>query len=362
MDIIKTLLTAALKLDDKSYGSECRLGHASSADWDNVLRECHIHKIAPLIGYTILTYRLSDVIPSEVVNVLTTAYKKTLLTNRVIFGLLSLTIRALRQTGIEPTVFKGVVLADSFYPDPGTRSMADIDFLILPRHRELAAQVLLESGFHRIKDVSTQEDASSYGNDYGVLLDVHHRFRLFEQKDSESLAIDLKPRFINLETLHVWDPSAMLVHLVTHLDGHRREDGYRLSWIMDLGYVVRKWGLKLDWEKIQRLLPDERLARETIRLLLFLDREFEVAVPGPLVLHVGTVRPLSLKAVLRSARLAPWGLPRPRGWIRLFADRLGVVRRGNRLFPSLSDLFLWPMDFVLENLIPGKVTHQHSTD
>jgi hypothetical protein len=240
--------------------------------------------------------------------------------------------------------------------------MADIDVLIHARHRESAAQVLLELGFHHVKDVSTEEDASGYGNHYGVLIDVHHRFRLFEERDSETLAIDLKPRFINLETLHVWDPSAMLVHLVTHLDGHRREGGYRLSWLMDLGYVVQKWGLKLDWAKIQRLLPDERLARETMRLLLFLDHELEVAVPSPLVRHVGTVRPLSLKAVLRSARLATWGLPQPRGWVRLFADRLGVVRRGNRLYPSLSDLFLWPKDFVLENLIPGKITRQHSTD
>ena len=231
--------------------------------------------------------------------------------------------------------------------------MADIDLLIHASHRELAAQVLLELGFHHVNDLPVEEDASNYSNRYGVLLDVHHRFRLFEERNYETLVIDFKPRLIDLETLRTWNPSAMLAHLVTHLDGHRRGSGYRLSWLMDLAYVVQKWGSELDWAKIQRLLPDERLARETLRLLLFLDNELDVAVPRSLAQHAGTVRPLSLSSILRSARLAQWGLPGALGWGRLLMHRLDSNRH-DRQYPRPSDLICWPGDYMLEKVIPGR--------
>jgi len=361
MGIIRALLTASLCSRSpmpETDAIRAVLKQGSSADWERALRELELHKVLPLIGYTIAKSGLQEMIPANAVKILMAAYKKTLLTNRVFLNIAGRVIRALRDHDIEPTVFKGVVLADSFYPDPGTRSMVDVDFLIRPGEGEAAARALGEVGFKDLHAPS-RRDAWSYGNRYGVLLDVHHTFRLFEGKDLESLTVNLKPRHIDLERLRVWEPNAMFIHLVTHLEAHREGFGYRLSWLIDLGFLVQRWGTELDWYKLRALVRNERSLLMVIRLLRFLERELGVAVPAMIAPHGGTVRPLSLKAVLRSARLAPWGLPRPRGWARLLACRLGVAPRHNRSYPNLSDLFLWPEDFALEKAIPGKIAREH---
>jgi Uncharacterised nucleotidyltransferase len=364
-EIVKALLTASLGARSPMAGADTdrsMLKRASSADWEKALKELELHKVLPLIGYTIARSGLQAVVPDNAVRILTASYKKTLITNRVMLNIVGRAIRAMKDHGVDPTVFKGVVLADSFYPDPGTRAMVDMDLLIRPGERELAARALDEVGFHCLPE-SSEEDASCYGNHYGVLLDVHERFRLFEGKDSDGLTFDLKPRHIDLDRLRVWEPNAMLIHLVNHLESHRSEYGYRLSWLIDLGFLVQLWGPQLDWRKLRALLRgDMQGLVKIVRLLRFLEREFEVPMPAAIASHAGTVRPLSLTSVLRSAHLAPWGLPRPRGWARLLACGLGVAPRRNRPYPNLSDLFLWPEDLVLEYLIPGKVTHRHSGD
>lgn len=365
MEIIRALLTASLNTRSPMPGTDAVssvLKRASSKTWEKVLEELGRHKVLPLIGYTIAKSGLQEAIPDNAVKVLMASYKKTLLTNRLMLTIVGRVIRALRAYGIDPTVFKGVVLADSFYPDPGTRAMVDMDFLILPGERQLAARALGEVGFNCLPD-STEEDALCYGNHYGVLLDVHERFRLFEDKNRESLTVDLKPKLINLDRLRVWEANAMLIHLVNHLESHRSEYGYRLSWLIDLAFLVQRWGPEFDWGKLRALVRDNEQDLVTvIRLLRFLEQEFEVPIPVAIASHCETVRPLTLTSVLRGARLAPWGLPRPRGWARLLACRLGVVPRHNRSYPNLSDLVLWPRDFVLEKTIPGKITRKHAAD
>lgn len=357
MEIIRTLLTASLDSNSATARADSLsfvLKQTSSAEWEKALKELELHKVLPLIGYTIVRSGLQEVVPDNALRVLLASYKKTLLTNRLMLTIAGRVIRALREQGIDPTVFKGVVLADSFYPDPGTRAMADMDFLIRPGEHELAARALKEVGFKYLPD-STEGDALCYGNHYGVLLDVHEKFRLFEDKDFDNLTVDLKPKHIDLDKLRVWEPNAMLVHLVSHLESHRSEYGYRLAWLMDLGFLVQRWGPEFDWRKLRALVRNSEQALVTvIRLLRFLEREFEVQIPAAIASHGGTVRPLSLTSVLRGSRLAPWGLPGPSGWGRLLACGLSIVPRRNRSYPNLSDLFLWPVDFVSEHLIPGK--------
>jgi Uncharacterised nucleotidyltransferase len=361
MKIIIALLTSSLNnrnlvLGSKAVGSV--LEKASSAEWEAALEELERHKVLPLVGYTVAASGLREFVPEKVLKILASSYKKCLLTNRLIMNIVGRVIRELRHSDIEPTMFKGVVLADSVYPDPGTRVMADMDFLIRPDQRDPTAHALAKVGFKRLPGAA-EEDAVCYGNHYGVLLDVHERFRLFPETDS--LTVDLKPRHIDLDRMRVWEPNAMLVHLVNHLESHRSEYGYRLSWLVDLGFLVQRWGAELDWRKLRALLSEnERDLVTIIRLLRFLERELQVQVPAAIASHGGTVRPLSLESVLRGARLAPWGLPWPRGWARLLACAMGVAPRRNRRYPNLSDPLLWPEDMLFERLTPGKLAHPHA--
>jgi len=367
MDIIRTLLTASLltaSLDgDPAAATDSfrrALKRATPLEWEKALENLKLHKVLPLIGYVVSKGSFQDAIPDQAVNTVRNAYKKTLLTNTVILTIVGQVVRALRRQNVEPTLFKGVVLADSFYPDPGTRAMVDVDVLIRPGEQEKVASALEALGFKNVHHPDPG-DAVYYGNQYGVLLDVHYLFRIFENKEPKSLTVDLRPKHIDLPTLRVWEPNAMLIHLVTHLEAHRGEHGYRLSWIMDLGFLIRRWGDRLEWQKLRFLARDERSLLGVVRLLRFLDRELGVPVPATIAAYCRNVRPLSLGAVLRSVRLAPWGLPGPRGWARLIASRLGLASRRNRPYPKLSDLLLWPVDLAFEKAIPGKIARPAST-
>jgi hypothetical protein len=162
------------------------------------------------------------------------------------------------ERNLHPVLWKGMVLADNFYPDPGTRPMGDIDFAIAPEEMDEATEVFQSLGFEP-QDEAETEDAIYFANKMGVICDVHHRVRLFEGKESMNLTIDIKPQRMSVPTLRILEPNAMVVHLIVHMDGHRPQTGLMLQWILDLAFVFRQWGTLLEPERLEKLIPPKSI-------------------------------------------------------------------------------------------------------
>jgi hypothetical protein len=347
LELLRTLIRVALEPQGSEVAREATaaLEAAPGAQWRKALQTLDLHFVLPLVSHGLTRHGLFESVPRDCRSGLEIAYRNTHLLNGLRFHALARAIRALEAEGVRAVVWKGVVLADGFYPDPGTRPMCDIDLAIQPDERASAARAFTAAGFTAHPDHTA--DADQFTDERGVVFDVHHRTRLFEGHDPEKLVREIKPLTIKLDTLRVLEPNAMLALLAFHLEGHRPDSGYLLRWLIDMHFVAQGWGSELDLVRISELLPDSSLAL-LHRVLGFFEVEFGQSTPASCRDDRAAPGALTLEEVLRTRRLAPWGLPRPRGWARLGASffRDPATWRGPR--PELSDLVSWPLDGIRE--------------
>ncbi|NET53621.1 MAG: nucleotidyltransferase family protein, partial [Merismopedia sp. SIO2A8] len=205
-------------------------------------------------------------------------------------------------------------------------------------------------------------DAIYFANKMGVVCDVHHRVRLFEGQESINLITHLQPKHMKVPTMPVLEPNAMVVHLIVHMDGHRHETGPMLCWILDLAFVLRKWGTLIKPEYIEKLMPAKENLVSLFRIVRFLEQEFDQQLPACLTQGAKNFEPLTLAEIFRQRRLALWGLPRPNGWLRLGASQLGFQLLHRRPKLQIDDLLLLPLDTlrnlrIYNRLIPIKKYH-----
>jgi hypothetical protein len=242
--------------------------------------------------------------------------------------------------GVGVTACKGIVLASEFYPVLGARPMDDIDLWILPRERTSCAEALRSSGFVR-KEVNGNSDADYFENDMGVVFDVHVKMDLFAaQRD----ALTSLTRAVPDGHWRVFEPHALLAHLVVHMCSHAVKIGPLILWMVDLWFVLRKVWQEIDPLRLCRLLRSTSewiFLLRTMRMLELLADEPSPAVLSP---FLADVAPADLDALWRERRLATWAIPKPMGWARLAACGLHLKDHKGRYYPSVEDLVHWPSD------------------
>ena len=342
--LFRTLIRTSLAIKDAE--SSDILSSATELEWQQTFANLELHRLLPLVFYGLKTHGLSDIVPQHYLALMQRSYRQTQKINTRLLRTLERILKAMLARNLHPTLWKGIVLADSFYPDLATRSMEDIDFAIPPDELEPATDVFQALGF-LLKEDDATDDAVYFEDAMGVMCDVHHRVRLFEGKESLNLTCFLPSQHMTA-ALPTLEPNAMVVLLIVHMDGHRGETGRLLSWMLDLAFVIQKWGNLLDLQRIETLLPQEHFV-SLFRTVRFLQQEFNQPIPPALAPKALGFEPFTLASVLRERRLTLWGLPRPRGWMRLGASRLGFRSKRDRPYPNLSDLLLWPAD-ALQNL------------
>lgn len=335
-----------------------QLQKATEAEWGQALETLSWHRLLPITAYAIEAHGLSEFVPAEVLALLQQAYQQTRARNTVLLLSLDGILKTMAQHNLNPVLWKGIVLADSFYPELGTRPMDDIDFSIATEELEAATAAFESLGFV-LQDHMSTEDAVYFANRMGVACDVHHRVRLFEGKESMELTVEVQPQRAKSPHFHVLEPNAMLTHLAFHLNGHLDETGPMLSWILDIAFVLRKWGSQIDPERLEQLIPKKEVWVLLLRLLRFVEVEFGEPLPPSLAEAAREFAPFTLAEILRQRRLAVWELPRLRGWLRWGAGRLGMKLK--HTYPTLegSDLVGWVADGVTARRMATRPLNPH---
>ncbi|WP_404786772.1 nucleotidyltransferase family protein [Altericista sp. CCNU0014] len=344
--LLRTLLQLSLTSADASRSNQFRqqLNAASDRDWQEVSIDLELHRLMPFVYYGIKVHGLKDCVPKSILDKLLNVYISSLGRNQVLLNTLAAVLKATYEAGVRPVLWKGVVLVDQLYPDRAVRMMGDIDWAIAPHELETVSRVFERLGF-TIKDRLTTPDAVYFMGQNRVFFDVHHRVRLFEGKEHLPLTQNLTSALGGLSEICALEPTAMLTHLTVHLAGHMAETGPLLFWILDFVFLLRKWGHLIDGNRLDRLMPSENWLFLG-RLLHFLEVEFNEPLPPDLAKLAREHKPLTLESITRQSRLAVWGLPHPRGWLKLMAYRLGLKSPSVQKFPRASDLVLWASDVV----------------
>jgi Uncharacterised nucleotidyltransferase len=345
--LLRTLLQLSLTSSDTNLPDRLRqqLSLASEQDWNDVLPDLGQHRLMPLVYYGIKMHGMADCVPRSVFKKLLQSYLYSLRRNQIFFKTLASVLTSIHAIGIYPVMWKGIVLADQLYPDRAIRMIGDIDWSIAPQELNAVSAVFHQLGF-TLQEKMTTTDAVYFMDKNSVIFDVHHRVRLFETKEHLALTQMLVPFTAGLPNFQVLEPTAMLTHLIVHMTGHAEETGPLLFWILDVVFLLRKWGHLIEWDRLEQLMPNAEDWMFLGRVLRFLEVEFDESLPPDLSRFARGHKPLTLESITRQCRLAVWGLPRPRGWLKLAACRMGLKSATVSKYPHPSDLVLWAADAV----------------
>lgn len=347
--IMEAILRLAASPQDTEgvAGAAACIRAVSEEEWHTTIATLNLHSVVPLAWYAVKAHGLSDALPPEARKRLQEAHRNTLMHNMALFHAWGQVLDGLRDAGVEPVFFKGVVLAAVFYPDMAMRPMEDIDMAIEPGDTATVDHVFASLGY---KVASTMDDAVDYANGAGVAFDVHHRQRLFESWDKAAITTTVPCGPLQNREMKIHTNEAIAAHLAYHAQGHRDSRGYVLRWIVDLHFLMQHCAERLSIDQVKRLLPTSSAALLFLRFMRFLDAYMGTPIPSAIRPHLSTVSPLTLDEVLRSRRLALWGLPSLRGFGRLALGRNKTPAGDLRPFPKPADLLLWPADLFRQRM------------
>ncbi len=124
----------------------------SKLDWNKVLRLADQHGVLPLAARNLIEY--GHGVPGEVERSLRSAYESNLRASLWFSAELARILQHFERKQVRVLPYKGPVLAQSAYGDPGLRSFSDLDFLIAPADFQRAKQALAEIGYRPSADLT----------------------------------------------------------------------------------------------------------------------------------------------------------------------------------------------------------------
>jgi Uncharacterised nucleotidyltransferase len=334
---------------------------ASEAQWDRAVSLLTPHKVFPLLSYQLRSFELFDGLPVSAQKPLKAMHDDVRNRNALLFLTLARILRLLGKRGEQVMLLKGILFADSFYPDFSTRPMSDIDLVAVRGRDEALFALLAEAGFRPSFHHAVQEHGITFMNREGVFLDAHRTLPMFVSEPWHRIRCEVQLTRVHGTAVFALEPNAMVAHLVVHMLGHAPDLGFVLLWIVDLTLVLRRLGAELDLWRVRKLVGSEEAWALFLRLARLIQGAGE-PIPPALARAARAVPPLSVSMALRQRRISPWGLPGPIGWARLLAHQLGLHRSEDRPIPRLPDLVLWPLDSLTERVAPpiARVTAEFS--
>lgn len=352
--LTKEVLRLAVKAEVREQGPDAPIralvAAASPAELEACVVRLDEHRLLGLAHYALARHQLLELFPTAQARALRVHYDYA----RALGTMSQLTLRGVAAqfagSGVHPVACKGVVLQSHYYPDPGMRFMQDIDLWVPPGSRGACESALLGLGFapapHQLPD------GGNFTNAAGINIDLHWRMRLFESIPGgfESLTEDAPGG-----GFRVFEPHALLTHLCAHMLGHYPDTGPMLCWLIDLGFVLRKVGHRIDVSRLERMMPSPTHWLTLLRCVGLLSDELGFEVPVELKHAASRVEPLRFASALRLRRLALWGLPSAMGWGRLLASATRLRRSSGLPWPSLTDLSLWPVDWAEQRWLAHKI-------
>jgi hypothetical protein len=118
-------------------------------DWNKIIRIAEHHGVLPFVARNLIEHAsaLPAPVPTDVEISLRTAYETNVRRGLWFAGELARIVRHFDRLRLPVLPFKGPVLAQTLYGDPGLRTFSDLDFLISPADFERAKEALANLGY-----------------------------------------------------------------------------------------------------------------------------------------------------------------------------------------------------------------------
>jgi len=238
----------------------------SAVDWQEFIRRAEHHGVIPLAARNLIEHapRLSDGIEAT----LRSSYELNMKRGLWFAAELARIVRKFGLQGVPVLPFKGPVLAQSVYGDPGLRSFSDLDLMISPADFERAKHTLAEIGYRPAKELRPAVERFWLRNGYEESFDGAAGKNLVELQWAvlpHFYAVDLNFEVVlgrceyeivggcQMRCLSPEDSLILLsLHAAKHLWG-------RLIWLVDIAETLRH--KTIDYEAVFSLARDIGVGR-----------------------------------------------------------------------------------------------------
>jgi hypothetical protein len=206
------------------------------------------------------------VLPAEARRTLQGVYLQYRQANAIRGQALAELLGAFRSARIECLALKGAALAHLVYPEPGLRTMRDLDLLVRRDDLALARGVLEALGYKVPPDSSQAAHyhhlPSASKRMEGVLVSVEVHYKLFPTtRYYQPVELDdLLAKAVSFQAggQPALAPGAedMLYHVYRHALGPPLlATPLRFIWLADLAGLVEQYAGQIDWERVRRRWP-----------------------------------------------------------------------------------------------------------
>ena len=247
--------TAQLTAEEKLLLSLCRLEFSEEKkaeigdlmkevkDWDHFVDLSNKHGVIALCWYNITETGNKNNVPTRQLEILHSAYMKSLTRNTFLFNHLTELVSLAKEKGIKIVLLKGLALEKTVYGNKGLRQMSDIDILVRQDEASSLRRILLKNGFESAPLVSSLHEKimPAYGKHLpemyknGIAVEIH--FKLFDEKGN-SLTEEFFDTGHNLSgnetNVFYPDPQLFFLYLVKHLEKHEKSGYFQLRLYTDL--------------------------------------------------------------------------------------------------------------------------------
>jgi len=262
-------------------------------------------RLLALLGYRL---RLDDIeAPPEVRAYLRASRVREHLRSERVRELCRDALRALSAAGVPAIVLRGVMAAETLYPDPALRHCHDLDLMIAPERMDTAGRTLEKVGYSRVA-------AHVWRHSSGFPLSIQHAlFRVAElEAGAHDIASDTVSGTVAGVPATLLSPCANLLHLC----GHAATTGSHLSptWAADAWFLLNRHP-KIPWERVVEWCTRGPLALPMAVTLGYLVRQLGATAPPDVLGAIedvasGRPRREAWFAALRSVEGRPMALLR----------------------------------------------------
>ena len=241
------------------------------------LEQCELkmHRVMPIIFHR----HGESVLGREDAAILRGVYRYHWTRNQIQLRKATRAVAALNQAGVPSLILKGLALALQDYPKPGLRPMWDLDLLVAPEQRGLAAQILGQLGWKSTRELPELDSQHGFElkDDQGSQLDLHW-FSMPESRwpkadDAFWAASVPLPLAAGVETRQL-SREHKLVHVCVH---GAKDAGNSLGWVCDAMQILQ--AAPLDFTRVIEAARQRRVVLIMHLTLSYLREQMDAPVP-----------------------------------------------------------------------------------
>jgi len=160
-------------------------------------------------------------------------------------------LRIIQSENIPCLLLKGLLLSERLYDNRSVRPSSDVDILLPGKYFKQGVNLFLQNGFCEVRPIAGHFHATLSHPDLSGVVELHHGLgdRVFP--------FDVEAIFSRSEG-GLMEATDELLYLAYHTG--RNYFVFRLVLLIDLVLAVRRWGNRIDWEKMAKRAQEARVS------------------------------------------------------------------------------------------------------